>query len=60
MKKNQKTQNVSPEKEQTGKEMSITKEQAKYWYSVAKKDISEGQANQGDSCRSMQEAEEIK
>jgi len=42
MKKTEKTQNVPDVKEQPKKEMSITKEQAKYWYSVAKKDISEG------------------
>jgi hypothetical protein len=42
MKKTEKTDNVSVEEKEPKKEMSITKEQAKYWYSVAKKDISEG------------------
>ncbi len=33
---------VSVQEEEIGSKMSITKEQAKYWYAVAKKDISEG------------------
>ena len=42
MKKPERTQNMPTEKELPKKEMSITKEQAKYWYSVAKKDLSDG------------------
>ncbi len=42
MNKTVKNQNVSVEKEQLRKEMAITKEQAKYWFAVAKKDLSEG------------------
>ena len=42
MKKTVKNEKVSEEKETPRKEMSITKEQAKYWFAVAKKDIAEG------------------
>ncbi|UCE37431.1 MAG: hypothetical protein JSW00_18555 [Thermoplasmata archaeon] len=41
----QKTENneiVSESEDNIGAKMSITKEQAKYWYAVAKKDLSEG------------------
>ncbi|UCF08575.1 MAG: hypothetical protein JSW28_02485 [Thermoplasmata archaeon] len=42
MKDVKKAENVSePEKEKNAR-MTITKEQAKYWFSVAKKDIAEG------------------
>ena len=33
---------VSEEEKAPKKEMTITKEQAKYWYAVAKKDLAEG------------------
>ncbi len=42
MKEVKKSENVSEKEERTGKPMNITKEQAKYWYTVAKKDIAEG------------------
>jgi hypothetical protein len=42
MKETKKLENVSVNKERNGIKMSITKEQAKYWYQVAKKDIKEG------------------
>lgn len=42
MKETKKNENVSQEDERTKSKMSITKEQAKYWYSVAKKDIVDG------------------
>ena len=42
MKKTEKTDNVSVREKEPRKEMSITKEQAKYWYSVAKRDIAQG------------------
>ena len=42
MKKTESTPNVPQENEQPRKEMVITKEQAKYWYAVAKKDLTEG------------------
>jgi hypothetical protein len=42
MKKTEKTPSETEVKTQPKKEMTITKDQAKYWYSVAKKDISEG------------------
>jgi hypothetical protein len=42
MKYTQENPNVSGQNERTNSKMSITKEQAKYWYSVAKKDILEG------------------
>lgn len=42
MKEVEKTENVSQQEEQLGTKMNITKEQAKYWYAVAKKDIAEG------------------
>ncbi len=35
-------ENVSKECERKSTQMRITKEQAKYWYSVAKKDIADG------------------
>ncbi len=35
-------ENVPQYEEQTSSQMGITKEQAKYWYSVAKKDLAEG------------------
>lgn len=42
MKNIQEKENVPQYEEQTNSQMSITKEQAKYWYSVAKKDLAEG------------------
>jgi hypothetical protein len=42
MKETVKNENVSFENEKTETKMTITKEQAKYWYSVAKKDVAEG------------------
>ena len=42
MKENEKAEVVSELDERTGTTMSITKEQAKYWYAVAKKDLAEG------------------
>jgi hypothetical protein len=38
----QKIENVSPQENETESKMSITKEQAKYWYAVAKKDLTDG------------------
>ena len=42
MKEMKKAENVSQKEEKTESKMSITKEQAKYWYTVAKKDIADG------------------
>lgn len=42
MKEVEKIENVSQEEESANAKMNITKEQAKYWYSIAKKDIVEG------------------
>ncbi len=42
MKETENVEKVSQKEERNGTKMSITKEQAKYWYSVAKKDIAEG------------------
>jgi hypothetical protein len=42
MQKTENNENVSFENEKTPAPMSITKEQAKYWYAVAKKDLAEG------------------
>jgi hypothetical protein len=42
MKETVKNENVSFVNEKTVAQMTITKEQAKYWYSVAKKDVAEG------------------
>ncbi len=42
MKETEKNENVSFDNEKTTAKMTITKEQAKYWYSVAKKDVAEG------------------
>ncbi len=42
MKETVKNENVSLDNEKTETKMAITKEQAKYWYSVAKKDVAEG------------------
>jgi len=42
MKETKKIENVSEKDKHTENKMNITKEQAKYWYSVAKKDIADG------------------
>ena len=42
MKETKTKENVSEHEERNGKKMSITKEQAKYWYAVAKKDLLDG------------------
>jgi hypothetical protein len=42
MKETKNVEKVSQQEERNGTKMSITKEQAKYWYCVAKKDIAEG------------------
>ena len=42
MKEIKNIKNVSEKEKHTENKMSITKEQAKYWYSVAKKDIADG------------------
>ena len=42
MKETKKIENVSEKEKHTENKMNITKEQAKYWYSVAKKDIADG------------------
>ncbi len=36
------TENVSRQEERSGTKMNITKEQAKYWYAIAKKDLVDG------------------
>lgn len=38
----EKKDNVSSQEDVSGTTMGITKEQAKYWYSVAKKDLVDG------------------
>jgi hypothetical protein len=42
MENTQKVENVPQHEEKANVHMNITKEQAKYWYSVAKKDLAEG------------------
>jgi hypothetical protein len=42
MENTQKMENVPQHEEKANVHMNITKEQAKYWYSVAKKDLAEG------------------
>ncbi|MEE9152107.1 MAG: hypothetical protein V3U20_09790 [Thermoplasmata archaeon] len=42
MKETKNIEEVSRQEERLETKMGITKEQAKYWYSVAKKDIAEG------------------
>jgi hypothetical protein len=42
MKNMQNVENVSSLENEKESKMSITKEQAKYWYAVAKKDIADG------------------
>lgn len=42
MNNTQEMENVPQHEEITPSQMNITKEQAKYWYSVAKKDLAEG------------------
>jgi hypothetical protein len=42
MKNAQNLENVSSQEIEPATKMNITKEQAKYWYAVAKKDIADG------------------
>jgi hypothetical protein len=42
MKNAQNLENVSSQENEPASKMNITKEQAKYWYAVAKKDIADG------------------